>query len=540
MEIFTGFLHPKSLFEPTMRATHYTQHRFWLDPLLVLSLIAVVSVILSRNALQVFDFFDMSAFMDAGYRVYIGQEPYVDFYYITGPMHLYMHAFFYFLLGFNKTAILAHFLLVNAVIVAITFFLARRRLALLNSLLLAGLSALCFYGPTSHPWYDQNAYFWLVLGILIVEIWPPSKGIQRASISAFLCGFLLGLSFFTKSNIGLVGGLTFLAFFSVQKPRLRLVSFYCAGGLISIALLLGTLESPSDFIFQTFFAYDYRTRLADIGQLWLVLNFLPYLQFLVLLAIIAGLGGSAYIREKLGEIVLLAGLLLTSIFAAFSGSMLFYANITLLGIEMTYLFRLAQSLPNNPASPAEKRIYRTSHLVLVFLACYWLLYSGQATNRRYTWRWKPSNLTNDYVLQTESLKGWKCNRQIGEGLDRAVVYINENVPQQDSLFVFPDVTVIYGLTGRESFRKTPFIFHLNQIPSNGKLYADFRRHFLEIPPKWLLLHHQTEIAFYDTGRLLRWLRLDGFISQNYNQVWQWGDFALLRHSGVRTGGKIPD
>ncbi len=51
-----------------MRTTHYTQHCFWLDPLLILSLIAVVSVILSRNALQVFEFFDMSAFIDAGYR----------------------------------------------------------------------------------------------------------------------------------------------------------------------------------------------------------------------------------------------------------------------------------------------------------------------------------------------------------------------------------------------------------------------------------------------------------------------------------------
>ena len=507
-----------------------SQSRRWMDVSLLLVVVTIASVLLSRNAQQVYDFFDMSAFMDAGYRVYSGQDPYVDFFYTTGPVHLYMHAFFYLLFGFTKTAVLAHLLSVNALVVAVTFVLARRHLPLVHTLLLTTLSAVCFYGPTSHPWYDQNATFWLVLSILVVEILPPSPATRSGWVSAFLCGFLVGLSCLTKSNIGLMGGLAFLAFFAVQEQRRRLVPLYCSGGLACLALLIGSLASPSEFIFQTFFAYDYKTRLGNIGRLWLVLNFLPYLQFLVLLAIVSGLGGKAFIQEKLGRIVLLAGLLLTSIFAAFSGSMLPYGNIPLLGIELTYLFLLVRDLPNDPVSPVQQRIRRTSNLVLIVLTSYWLLYSFHAASERYTWTWRPSNSINDYALQVESFRGWRCNRQIGEGVDRAVAYINDNVPEEDSLFVFPDATIVYGLTGRESFRKAPFLFHLEHIPPVGNAYADFRNHFLTSPPRWILLHDQTEVYFFNTASLLQWLRLDQFIVENYEPVWEWGDFSLIRQN----------
>ena len=162
------------------------------------------------------------------------------------------------------------------------------------------------------------------------------------------------------------------------------------------------------------------------------------------------------------------GLLVASIFGAFSGSRLPESSISLLGIQMTYLFIVARNLPSSVSFPAEVRIYKTCRVVLVVLALYSTFHSVQIASVRYTWRWKASNSVNDYVLQTESLKGWRCNRQIGEGVDRAVEYINHNVPEQDSLFAFPDVNVVYGLTGRESFRKAPLHLHPGRNPSTGK------------------------------------------------------------------------
>ena len=514
-----------------MKAIDYNRHRLWLDSLGLVALIVMASGFLARSALDIFDFFDMAAFMDAGYRVYSGQELYLDFFYLAGPVHPYMHAFFFYLFGFNKTAILVHLVVVNAIVVVATFILARRHLPLLDSLFMALLSVICFYGPTAHPWYDEDAWMWLIVGILVVEIGGTLEGIRAFSLSAFLCGLLVSLSFLTKANIGLVGGAVFFVYFLVQQRPARLITFYCAGGLVGLAGIIGLLESPSDFIFQNFLAFDWKTRLGYVDRFWFVLTYLPYTLFLATLSVMACLGGKAYIKQNLSQLVILAGLLVASIFAAFSGSRLPESSISLVGIQMTYLFILARNLPNAVEFPAEVRIYKTFRVLLVVLALYWTFYSVKTASGRYTWRWKASNSVNDYVLQTEFLKGWRCNRQIGEGVDRAVEYINQNVPEQDSLFAFPDVNIVYGLTGRESFHKAPFIFTLGEIPPPGRLYAEFRKHFLDSPPQWILLHHQTEVDFYDTRRLLQWLRLDGFISRSYEGVWSWEDFVLLHHRG---------
>ena len=216
----------------------------------------------------------------------------------SGPVHPYMHAFFFYLFGFNKTAILVHLVVVNAIVVAATFFLARRHLPLLDSFFMALLSAICFYGPTAHPWYDENAWLWLVLGILVVEIGGTLEGTRAFFLSAFLCGLLVGLSFLTKSNIGLVGGVVFFVYFLVQQRPARLIAIYCAGGLVGLAGIIGLLESPPDFIFQNFLAFDWKTRLGYVDRFWFVLTYLPYTLFLATLSVMACLGGKAYIQAK--------------------------------------------------------------------------------------------------------------------------------------------------------------------------------------------------------------------------------------------------
>ena len=68
---------------------------------------------LRHNAFRGFNFFDMGSFLDASWRVFKGQTPYVDFIYTTGPLHIYMNAFFFTLFGFGKKAILAHLIAVR-------------------------------------------------------------------------------------------------------------------------------------------------------------------------------------------------------------------------------------------------------------------------------------------------------------------------------------------------------------------------------------------------------------------------------------------
>jgi hypothetical protein len=243
---------------------------------------------------------------------------------------------------------------------------------------------------------------------------------------------------------------------------------------------------------------------------------------------VAALGGRAFVVANVARFAMLAGLLLTSVFSAWTGSMISSANIVLVGVEVTLLAVLASRLPGGPSGSAERRVRRTAIGGLLACALVLLVSATDKTRERLVWTWRASNLDNAYTLTTPAMRGWRCNPRICEGIDRSVAWIQANVPPGDSLFVFPDATVIYGLTGHESWKKTPFIFHAGQVPAPGPLYDEFRAHITGTPPRWIVLHNQTEVGFFHTWGLLRWLGLDTFVTSRYRPVWQWGDFTIAR------------
>lgn len=496
-----------------------------LDVAVVVSAVAALSLILGRAALLTYDAFDMSAFMDAGWRVYSGQRPYVDFYYHGGPVHLYLHAVSYAVFGFGKIAVLVHLLAGNAVVLGVAYVIARRRLGVAHSLALAVLSSLAFYGPIAHPWYDQNASLWLVVGALVLELCPVSRPGFVARGAAL--GGLAAFAFFTKTNVGAAGAGCFLLVL-VAGPRRRagLVG-YVLGAAVAAALVLATV-STSDFVDQVFVAARPHARLLRMNQLVDVLLQTPYVLLMALTTAVASMGGRTFIAAHADRFALLGGLLLTSVFTAWTGSMKIAANIVLVGVELTLLAVLASHLPDGPPGSTDRRLRRTAVGGLIACALALLVSAGQKTTDRLVWTWRASNLANDYTLTTPAMRGWRCNRQVCEGIDRSVAWIQAYVPPGESLFVFPDATLVYGLTGRDSWRNAPFAFHLGQQPAPGRRYQQFRASFTAAPPRWILLHNQTEVGFFHTFALLRWLELDRFIATRYRIVWHWNDFAVLR------------
>ncbi|MBI3724165.1 hypothetical protein HY251_09475 [bacterium] len=141
--------------------------------------------------------------------------------------------------------------------------------------------------------------------------------------------------------------------------------------------------------------------------------------------------------------------------------------------------------------------------------------------------WHPSNLAADYSLETPAFRGWRCNRANGEGVDAAVRFLDANVPREDSLFVAPDGTIIYGLTGHDSYRKTPFIVHVGS-PPRGQLMSAFRSHFYSAPPRWIVIHRTEEVIHMRTGDVLLWLGILDFFRERYDMVWRKGDWAIYR------------
>lgn len=470
-----------------------------------------------------FDFFDMSAFLDAGYRVSIGQEPYVDFFYTAGPVHLYMHALFFRLLGFTKEAVLAHLLAVNTTVLAATWLLALRLRRPLERLAVVAATAVTFYGPTAHPWYDQNAHMWFWLAVVVAE-----RGRPGGALAPLAAGALTALSFLCKANVGLGGAAVLAGYLLLGERPARSIALFAAGAVAGGAAIVGTLESPAGMIYDNFIAYSTAERLADVTKMWFILTHPgPATGLAAATAALILLGGRALVVDRRREVWLAAGLLLQTFFAAFTGSMLVQANIPLVGMAFLYLCRLAEWWDGQGRA-------RLARAVVWSAAAAVLLSSITLVDFPATWRWKGSNLSAEYPLRTAAFRGWNAFRPYGEGVDWAVEYIRREVPEGE-IWVFPDATVIYGLAGRPSFPKMPFIFHLGYVPA-GRRIEEMREHLFAHPPDWIVLHDQREMSFYRTDLLLEWLDLGSFIEGQYVVAARRGEFSILRRAGERPDG----
>src|SRR5205807_1165333 len=145
--------------------------------------------------------------------------------------------------------------------------------------------------------------------------------------------------------------------------------------------------------------------------------------------------------------ILFSGLVAISLFSTWTGSMIITANIPLLGPELIYLSSLAAKLPRN----APQRV-RAAIAALVAAAALWMSYGAWKNSQTLmAWMWRGpaggSNGMSAYAMRNEPLRGWRCYEAIGAGLDKTLEYLRDHVPPADSLFVLPDATVIYGLSG---------------------------------------------------------------------------------------------
>jgi hypothetical protein len=506
------------------------------DWALLAALLALNATILVIKGTERFEFFDMSSFMDAGYRVSIGQEPYVDFYYTAGPVHLYMHALSFMIFGFTTTAVLVHLCVVALLATALVFAIAHRRCGRWIAAFLALVTAFSFYGPVSHPWYDQNANIWIMLGVFIWEYCAD----DGPMLAALICGILAGVSFLTKSNVGGVGGVVFLAMILARQGRLRNSIAYVAGGLASLLLCALLLKSPSALLSQAFFSFKTSGRFSNFDRLGEVLRESLNLPILTLAGILWLLGGQQWLRRNGSALLLLFALSVNSIFSCWTGSMVVAGNLIWTGLQLTYLFGAAQDIDFSQMKGSFRRLRPAVWCLLASSGLYCLLISIFRTHELSIWTWNASVIQSNYELQSASFKGWRCNSDTGKGLDQTVAFINYNVPAQDSLLVFPDATIIYGMTGRDSYRKMPFIFHRYFVPA-GRWFTECREHFLAQPPKWIVLHLPINSPSEDLrgDRILEWLQLYKFVDTNYRIVERFGEFSILRFFTAPSVAPIP-
>ncbi len=504
--------------------------------LLLLAVLIVNAVFLRYNAFRGFNFFDMGSFLDASWRIYRGQVPYVDFIFTTGPLHLYLNAFFFLLFGFGKNAVLAHLVTVSSIVIVSIFWMVRKYLPFWLCALLALLTAASFYWPISHPWYDQTAHLWGILAIVFLTTRLPETGGGKVFWTGACCGAMAVFSFVTKSNIGFIYGLLFFVILASFKERRKGIFGYGCGAVVALLISLVFIRAPAEYVTQAFLNYGTSQRARFIFFLWIPTWLMNYYW---LPAAVVAINSKGVWRKYLRLELLLFGVYFVGLFSFLTGSMEKNANIPLWGPHMAIAFIFLSRVKREMTTSLRRTVWRLSFVFLVLLTGWMTVVAARYGYELKVWQPKTGSFFGDYTLQVQPLRGWKCAKGEGEFIDDIVQGFRSYVPEKDSFLVLTDLPILYSLMGRDSYRGIPFIFHQGVLPAMGKQWAQVRARITGNPPDWILIH-SSQKAPSPLLYIVDYLDLDSFLRERYTPIKAWPTYILLRRKidrGVKESGK---
>lgn len=517
------------------------------DVLLGLLLIAYSFVFAFARVGLRFDFFDMSGFLDASYRVWAGQRPYVDFLYNAGPVHLWILAGFFSLAGFGLKA--CQFMVATQMALAgfATLLLLKdafrrafdHRLApiLLGAFCL--LQATFFYGPNCFPWYDQTAWLFVLWGLVLINPLNERPLGNAGYLSDVAAGALILLAFASKANVGGIGALLLGAGALVRAaavgkrdriPHLVTTSALALGGF-ALAFLF-VFEWKSDFALffdQTVKSYG-KSRLTDFDRLASTFFASLHMRFLLWAAIAMAVSSKALSR---GALVLLMGLAGATIFTTWTGSLAREGNIPTLGIQLALVVFLLRELTTEVRLPKWKwRQWFPTGLAALLLGV--ALYDGiYNTAIIRIWAWQTTTPLATYSLTTPGFEGWKAYPPFGSTFDITVRNLKTRVPADESVAMIGDMAVAVPASGRTPYPGMPFMFHYGDFPRPGPYVDWVRFRWLADPPIWVL--HHVNPALWDwveLGALKRYLGIAEYFDAHYELAFEEADVQYYKRKSA--------
>ncbi len=467
---------------------------------------------LQSNAYRHLDFYNMGSFLDGGWRILTGQKPFVDFMLNVGPVHIYLHALFFYFFGFGKLAILAHLVVISSVAILLTYGVARRRVGIAESLLLTALSATSFYWACSHPWYTHTAHLLGMFAVAFLILYLPFSTMRQAAIGGALCGALSVISFLTKTNVGVAyGALFFVVLCLADKKRVSLGAFFAGALVAALASIPLFVHDPVE-CFNSILSYSKTQawRFNYFGKdFWLWFR-----DFYWLAAAVVGINLFLAKRAEKSLVALFLGLWPLTLFISYTSLSNNNADAPPMALYLLLGLILIQG--------NKTRFYAASKTILLILTV--ALTAVYARNGFTLESWKPE--PSDYTIQTPALRGWQCLSQHGGPIDAMTTYLNASVPQEDSLLIVTDMQFLYALTNRESLKHVPYGYAINFLPMPGEQREETRRNIMANPPRWIITHLQA--GGYAWNSWLRYLDLGGWVLRYYTVEKQFDNYVLLK------------
>jgi len=482
------------------------------------------------NAFRSFNFIDMGCLLDSAWRVHRGQLPYIDFIFIAGPIHLYLQAFFYALFGFGKASILAHLVAVSSIVIIVSFLITHKRTPLMITWVTTFFSAVSFYWLMSHPWYDQTAHLWGILGIGLLALRIPLTSARSAFSSGVVTGILVVFSIMSKTNIGIGYGAVFLVVLALSPQRAYAVGGYVAGGLVATCFMAWTVQSPKLFMEQ---GYMYgKTQRQRIMELFYLRGWMR--NYYTVPVLIVALEAALYRVVRLQYLSLFFGVSWLGLYSGLTGSMTRECNIPLLGISIALAFVTIYKMKKESKLSAQRTVRRLGSAGVVALFMVTLYFTAVSIKRSVdlkVWAFSGRDPIGEYSIKAEPLKGWKCHEEIGRCLDDFAVIIEEHIPKNETLLILTNMMILYPLTNRDSYRNIPYV--LSTFDNIGLSEGRTRAAILNNPPDWIIAQWMAlpgGISVSGSNYLFERLDIWDFIQSSYRKAVEVGPFILLKRT----------
>lgn len=192
---------------------------------------------------------DQSIVFDGAWRISQGQVPYRDFYMPFGPVAFVLPAVLFRLLGATFSSLVGAACVLSLLGTAVGVWVAWRLTSLRVLALLSGaLTAIWFQAPFGVPWMEQTAFFFDLMALAAVV---ESRLRSRASLAwAVAAGVATALAVLSKQNAGglfVVVCVGCLALPWRRREATRRVLGYVSGGLLTAAAFALWLVACSNF-----------------------------------------------------------------------------------------------------------------------------------------------------------------------------------------------------------------------------------------------------------------------------------------------------
>lgn len=393
---------------------------------------------------------DLSIPFDGGYRVLLGQLPFVEFVAPIGPVLFLQQALFFALFGVSLAAFLTHAAVLNAIAGWAVWRMLQPHGA---GVAVAGsaVTLAWFYLPPAAPYIDTTAFFWLLMALLALTLARE----RDLLLPIVLAGVAAGLAFLTKQNIGGLGIAGIGLLLLLHDRRKFKPVLFGLGALLPLALL--SVFAMATGGWANYVEYFWQVPLES-GRLKYIL---PWAFRMVIKAVRPEMVNSEYaamVGPALREVVVYA------VAAVLAWRWLRERDLERrFTLALAAMLLLIQQWSFNTSNNDEPLYWPFAGLLLALL---WNLFAARVvpaglalvallatagglwiTGSRTIHSVRPASLT--FEVEHPRLEGLRFHPQEGADLAALLRFADQQIPPGQGLFVFGYSTYLYGVTGHE-------------------------------------------------------------------------------------------